>query len=207
MSDYPVGPRVLADGTAGGRAGTTGEIVVGHAHGRYAEASCRGNVILGSTAAAGVAPGTALSTTPPLCLWNPLNSTVMLSVLKASLGYVSGTLGAGTIVYAYVTGQTAVPTGGTELQPNNGLVSPIAGAGRLFQGSTVSATPTILYGTGWSLTALAAASAVTPALLQDEPSGLLCVPPATALVLQGIAAAGTSPLVIFGLAWEEIPVK
>lgn len=36
--------------------------------------------------------------------------------------------------------------------------------------------------------------------------GSVVLEPGTAICLQGVAAAGTSPLVIFGMKWGELPV-
>jgi hypothetical protein len=44
------------------------------------------------------------------------------------------------------------------------------------------------------------------AVAVDDVSGEIQVPPGVALGLCGIAAAGTTPLVIFGISWEEIPL-
>ena len=48
--------------------------------------------------------------------------------------------------------------------------------------------------------------ATTPADTVDVIDGSVIVTPGTAVVLQGVATAGTSPLVNFGFTWEEIPV-
>lgn len=198
------GPRIAADGAMQEvRLGRTGELVTTDAHGRVHEAAVRGAVFAATTAVAGVAPGTALSTTPPMALWNPPNSGVVLSVLRTRLGFVSGTLGAGTVVYAAVSSQQTVPATGTELVPSPTNLSAKKASGRAFQGSTVASTPTILlpaFVLGTTPTTPAAAATV------DDVAGEIVVSPGTCLVMQGVAAAGTTPLVLFGLTWEEILV-
>lgn len=199
-----VGPRTVADGANTElRQGRTGALVVSDGHGRYREPTSRGLVFIASTAVAGVAPGTTLSTAPPMALWNPPGSGVNLSVARTSLGFVSGTLGAGTIAYAVVSAQTTVPTGGTELTPASTNLSSIRSRGRAFQGSTFASSPTIL-----APAFVIGTTPTTPVLAPatDDLGGLFEVTPGTALVLQGVAAAGTTPLVLFGIVWEEIQI-
>lgn len=157
-----------------------------------------------STVAAGIAPGTALSTTPPLALWNPQDSDIEPWLAMATLGYISGTLGAGTIVMALVP-QVTVPSGGTELTCTpTGLPLSRAGAIRAFSGSTLSSTPALLMGTGWILGASLATTAALPERLTFlPPSETIKIPAGYALCLQGIAAAGTAPLVLFGALLVE----
>jgi hypothetical protein len=206
-----VGPRVIADGAETEiRLDRSGAQVVTAAHGRYAEASMRSVVYGAATAAAGVAPGTALSTTPPFSLWNPTGSGVVLSVLRTSMGYVSGTLGAGTIVYGFVPAQTTLPSGGSELTTFATNISAARARGRVLQGSTHVAAGTIA-GPAFCIqptlaTAPAAGGFVPLAPAIDDVAGLWTVQPGSALILQGVAAAGTSPLVSFGCMWEEIPL-
>ena len=158
-----------------------------------------------SNAVAGVAPGTALSTTPPLAVWNPPNSGFNLVLMKTAVGYVSGTLGAGTIAYAYVASQTTVPTTGTELVPVCTKLGYPRGVGRAFTGSTLASTPAILR-PGFSMGAFLATTAIQPFQVQDMVEGCIIIPQGAVFVMQGIAAAGTTPLVILSAEWEEIPV-
>src|SRR3954453_1903089 len=118
-----VGPTFQADGTTPAvRGGKTGEAVVSQAHGKYAEATTRGNnyqaVIPPGT---GCAPGTALATSNVLfTLYNPKGSGKRLVVNRCSLGYISGTLGAGTIFYCTNNDPTqAAPSSGTAITPVN----------------------------------------------------------------------------------------
>jgi len=205
-----VGPRIVSDGAETEvRLGRMGCVVTTDAHGRYTENTTRGYVYSASTAVAGVAPGTALSTTPPLALWNSPGSQVNLCVLWSQLGYVSGTIGAGTVVYAYVLQQTTTPTTGTELATVCNNLSAARSRGRVFQGSTLASTPLILYPAHTLQPTLATAPAAggfaPAAVSKDEVAGGIVVPPGAVLVMQGVAAAGTAPLVLMGMAWEEFP--
>lgn len=200
-----VGPQVLADGARGPfRMSRDGSQINQDSHARYQEAVQRGNVFVASTAVAGVAPGTALSTTPPFILYNPPSSGVELVIWRARLGYVSGTLGAGTIVYASGV-QTSAPSGGTAITPKNAKIgSGRATAATANQGGTITA-PTIL-APAFTLGAfLASTAAVNPPLI-DEVAGEFSLAPGAVFCMQGVAAAGSSPLVLFGVTWEEVPL-
>lgn len=205
---YHTGPYSQSDGvqTTLVRVARTGEQMVSNVHARYYEQVHRGNVYGVSTAVAGVAPGTALSTTPPLAIHNPVGSGKDLVILMTSLGYVSGTIGAGTIVYANVPGgDAAVPASGTVLTAKNLNLGGAAGVASCHEGSTVDATPTIIR-PAYILGAKAAATALDPIISKDYVDGEIVVPPGETFVMEGVAAAGTSPLLLFGVIWEEVDV-
>ncbi len=183
----------------------TGAIVIVSGHPLYSEACLRGNMFTVSTAVAGVTPGTALSTTPPLALLNPMNSGVDLAVLKTSLGYISGTLGAGSIVYAYYTPQATIPSGGSELTPVCTKIGQIKGSGRAFQGSTIAGTP-LIFRPAFNMGAFLATTAWSAETCVDLVEGEIIIPPATIFVMQGVAAAGSTPLVLMSITWEEINI-
>jgi hypothetical protein len=188
------------------RSGQNGDLIVAQGKGDFSEASERGQVFMASTGAAGVAPGTALGTAPPIAIWNPSGSGVLVSILRIRIGYVSGTLGAGEIVWAR-NAQTAAPTGGTELTTVCARVGNNAGNARAFQGSTISATATIMRPTGISMGAALASSVDFPNFAGEDIDGCIAVPENQLVCLQGIAAAGTSPLLCFGVVWQEIPTS
>lgn len=186
--------------------GRTGEQIVADARGRFHEAASRGTLFHASTAVAGVAPGTALSTTPPMALWNPINSGKLLSIQQVFLGYVSGTLGGGSMVHGLVIGQTTLPTGGAELTPQCGLLANVRGVARAFQGSTLIAAPTILKPSFVLGAGLATTAALPTAPAYDEVDGAIVVPPGAVWAFQGVAAAGTTPLVLIGASYEEVAI-
>lgn len=188
----------------GARGDNTGAVVTTQAHGTYTEPASLAKIFEACTAVGGVAPGTALSTTPPMALWNPPTSNVNLAVFKTSMGYVSGTLGAGCIVYATGTAQTTVPSTGSELIPQCTLIGAPRGVGRVFQGSTISLAGTVLRAS-YTLGAFVG-GANPPALCADFIDGAIIVQPGGLFIMQGVAGAGTSPLVIFGVCWEEVPI-
>jgi hypothetical protein len=201
-----VGPQLVGDGGQNTlRSERTGGLTVTQLHGAYTETSRYGTVMVGSNAVAGVAPGTALSTAPPFALWNPPSSGRKLSLLKLMMGYVSGTLGAGSVLLAAVLSQQTVPTTGTELVPVCTDLGMPRGVGRIFTGSTWVSTPQILYPV-ISMGAFLATTAVPPWDVIDVVDGSIIVEPGTGVMLQAIAAAGTTPLVVFGMKWEELPI-
>jgi hypothetical protein len=52
--------------------------------------------------------------------------------------------------------------------------------------------------------AFLATTAVPPWDTIDVVDGSLVLEPGSGVMLQGVAAAGTTPLVIFGMVWEEL---
>jgi len=206
MSEMRVGMLAVGEGVeVKQRATKTAALVVAAGHGGLVELAMNNCLMLASTAVAGVAPGTALSTTPPICLWNPLNSGKNLAILKSFLGLKSGTLGGGSIVYGFVPAQNAAPTTGSELTVQSCKLGSPNGVGRVFQGSTVVATPTILR-PAFLEGAMVDTTAIGPQNVVDYVDGEIIVPPGNCFIIQGVAGAGTSPLLIFGLLWEEITI-
>ena len=200
-----VGPRTTADnGQVVDRHGRSGELIVGQGVGERHESASRGNVFIASTAVAGVAPGTALSTTPPLDIHNPEGSGVLVSILDIYVGYVSGTLGAGSLVHAR-TAQTAVPTTGTTLTIQSAKLGAAAGSATAGEGRTVAATPTLLRPSGLVLGASLATTAALPVLLHEHVGGGIVIPENQAWSLEGVAAAGSTPLLMLSVVWQEIP--
>lgn len=200
-----VGARFLSDGNhEEARLGQHGDLIVAHGKGRLAEPSARSEIFVVSNAVAGVAPGTALSTTPPISLYNPFGSNRLLSILKVACGYVSGTLGAGLLAYAQVT-DAAAPTGGTDLTPVCGKLGVAdVGVAKAGTGHTVDATPTIIRPSGINFGAFLASTAELPPVLVDNVDGEITVGEGKTFVVEGIAAGGSSPLVIISIAYQEL---
>lgn len=167
-------------------------------------ATIRGNAFSAVTAVTGVAPGTAIGTSAPIALYNPRDSSVNLVVLRASLGYVSGTLGAGCVFYCANVDSLAAAVAGTLLTPSNDFRT-TPGAGLAYVNATLPAVPTVMR-PFCSLGSLTGAAAIPPWSVTDEIGGSMIVAPGCALSLQGVTAAGVSPLVIFALSWQETAV-
>lgn len=208
-----VGPVPGGDGSTPptGRQGKTGEATVGQAHGKYYEASTRALLAFACDQGAGVATVTGVSTTAILSLYNPINSGRRLSILKVSLGYFSGTLGAGP-VYHCVTPQVSgtaqtLPSGGTALTSYwsdiNYLTVSAAPVGLARVGSTVVAP--IVYRHFCSLFAELASTANGIQFCTEDLDGEITLEPGGCYQMQSKCAAGSTPLVTPGILWEEVP--
>lgn len=184
------------------RLDTGGSQVFTQSHGKLHEAAVRGKLFVATIAS--VAPGTALSTAPALQLYNPTGSGKLLSIKKVSLGYVSGTLGAGSMVHSFYASQTAAPTSGTAL-----TVRPLrlgsastsvatAHSGSTIAGTSVMLRPSMIVG------ASLASTAYSPDIINDEVDGSIVVQPGVVWCFQGVAAAGSSPLVMLSVTFEEL---
>jgi hypothetical protein len=205
INEVRVGPAIAADQSITTlRAERTGSACTVFGHAPYSEAANRGNIMIASQAVGGVAPGTALSTTPSLCLWNPVGSGVNLNIIATSVGYVSGTLGAGSIVYAQVTSQATAPSSGTEITPVCTKIGAGKGSGRAFTGSTVSATPTLIQAV-YDMGAFLASTAVPVAPVVHQVDGYISIQPGNCFVMHGVAAGGSTPLTMMSVTWEEVP--
>lgn len=199
----PVQSAVGANPPGGYQQGKQAEVITSDWHGRKYTATYNGVLYVASIGSAGVAPGTALSTTPPLSLWNPANSGVGLEILKLTCGYLSGTLGAGLLVHLQGA-QGTKPTGGTALTAQSGqLGNSKSGAGQPFTGSTLLQNGTILRPSAIVLSAALASTAVPWPPMVEDIDGEFIVQPGNTWAIQGITAAGSTPLVLLGVTWAE----
>jgi hypothetical protein len=214
-----VGPTWTPDGVTPptGRQDNSGASVVTAGWGEYDEMVRRGWV-WSAQEQSGVAPGATLSTTAAFSLYNPAGSGKVLSIQFVTVGYISGTLGAGTMFHcvnaATATGAVAAiaaPTSGTLLNIYNrafGIYPTPAGSntpvGVPRSGSTVTAPVAIE--AFCSLGASLATTAVQPWRIFDAVNGRIRIFPGSCYQLQSIAAAGSTPLVAPGVCWAEIPI-
>lgn len=207
MSEAKVGAIEAAKGSINPlRQDNFGALVASLASGKYREAVLRGNVYTANTAASGVAPGTAIGTTAAYSLYNPANSGVRLVLLWATLGYISGTLGAGTVHLIGHLSPSQTAHSGTAITPRNCIIgNNKTGAGLAYTTATVPSGGAILCSL-WSLGARAAATALGEAQNAIDLDGAFVVDQGAGVSMQATAAAGTSPLVVLSLTWEEVPV-
>lgn len=206
LTEFRVGPGTAQNGTQQpSRLSTNLAMITQNLSGKFLESVIQGNVYVASTAVTGVAPGTAIGTTSPFTLSNPKGSNKYLVVLRTTIGYVSGTLGAGVVDYVGNLDPAAAAVTGTAIAAVNCLLSLATGVGKAFTTATLPAAPTVMR-PFVSLTALLASTAVQPWTVVDEVDGEFVIPPGCALSLEGTAAAGTSPLVVFSMTWEEVLV-
>jgi hypothetical protein len=202
-----VGPTYSAVGASGGydhRQDEHGNTLVAQGGGKYKEAAKRGNVYSGVTAATGVAPGTALGTTAAYCLYNPVASGKNLIVQRVSMGLISGTMGAGTVWITSSAAADAVPTG-TAITPRNRLVNSTSTAvATPLTTATVTTTAAKMIDVLCSLSEQVVATATGPTeVVTKDIDGEIVIPAGGYICLHATAAAGSSPLVVFAVTWEE----
>jgi hypothetical protein len=202
-----VGPAFSATGSSPGYDQTfeehNAERVV-QTRGKYGDATKRGFVYSGCTAATGVAPGTALGTTVPYALYNPSGSGKRLVVQKITMGLISGTLGAGVI---WITGSAAgdaIPTGTTITPRNRDIGAPNASIATCLTTATITTNAAKMIGILCSLTEqVVATTALNNEVIAQDIDGEICIESLFAMHLCGTTAAGSSPLVVFCTTWEE----
>ena len=174
--------------------------------GVYYKPADRGNLFHGQTAVTGVAPGTAVGTTGAQALYNPASSNKKLVISKAFMSYVSGTLGIGQVQWVAHDDPAQAAITGTAIVPVNAKVgSGDIAVGKLFTTATVPSSGKV-FRPFTNLPPMLASSVNTPWRAEDNVDGAIVLLPGVGVSLQATAAAGTSPLVIFGMQWEEIPI-
>lgn len=201
-----VGTQTNSDGTTKTfRMGKGGHQLANLGNGKYYELVRDGVVFIGQTAVTGVAPGTAIGTTAAAALYNPAGSGKLVVLLQTSLGYVSGTLGAGLISYCVNTNLVAAAVTGTAMAHRNALVGATASAAAsALTTATLPAAPQPVR-TLCSLGASLASTAVQPWQVLDDVDGALILKPGATVSLQGTTAAGSTPLVCISWMWAELP--
>ena len=207
-----VGSQSLSDGgtTAQVRQDKYGSLVTASGRALAAEQTGRGLTYAAFIPpGTGQAPGTAIGTTACFTLALASGAAYRLVVRKIMVGYISGTLGAGVLAllaHFSASGSITAPSGGTAITPTNMVL----GNGGTSQANcrfnnTVPATGLMVRSVA-SLQASLASTAVAPWVVIDPVDGEVIVGAGQAVSLQGIAAAGTSPLITAGMIWTEEPV-
>lgn len=195
------------------RVGRMGELLVNVALPSLAEMSRKGWLWTATQAAAGVAPGTsATTTTPAFTIWRAATTASRLLLISYDAAYVSGTIGAGHIMFGTVA-SAAAPTGGTAITT------------RCTNGDT--GTALAVCGTGHTTTAMSASTDRFPVLnlfatlatapaagvgsgVDNSMSGNVrgyWLPDGMVGCFYGVAAAGSSPLVRASLLFCEYPIS
>ena len=196
---------LASGGQAFARGDKTSSLVMTPGHAHYTEPGYQKNIYIASLSSAGLAPGSTvgLTSAPPIALWNPPGSNVNLSIIKTLVGYVSGTLGAGFIGYGFQTNVQSAPTG-TALTAQGSFLGVLANMGKAFY--TVSGASLTILKPVFTMGAALASTTAFAAPCSDLVDGAIIVPQGGLFALGGVAAAGTSPLVVLAIEWEEIPV-
>ncbi len=206
------GPQLSADGTLNNvRLGKTGELIVGHAHGKYYEPAVRQNMWSLSTAAAGVTIAaanvfSASAGQPIVGIFNPVGSGKNCVVQRACILMASGTAGAGGWVWGFIAPNAGVTAAGGNGAINNSTFVTGGSIARTFVNSalTGAGAGSLFRFLGGPTTGAGAANANLTT--QEETSGDIICPPGGVIGLFA-AAAGTSPIVMGFMTWEEVPIS
>lgn len=204
------------------RQGQLGDVIISELHGLYYEQTYRGNLFsTGQTApvalAATHATGTlTASNTPILGLWNPINNTTNVVLLKANLQVFANSLTSGAapgaFVWAVSVNNAAITTGGAPW--NRKSLTQQGSQVRTFTGATAltGLTNNLVVMETADFTTMGAVTYTTLASTTLQPSvggiqlfeGGLIVPPGAV-----IALVNTTTAVTFSFAgkllWEEVP--
>lgn len=185
-------------------------LAVGDAQGRYYEKASRGQSFIASTAAAGIAHGSALTATGALMLANPLGSGKNLSINRLVFGAVSGTLGVGQLWWCVGANPAALPAETTAATRQGALLnnSSANDVAKAYSGVSLTTVPVVVRPTAIGYEGVVVATAETSFLPPqiEEVAGELVVPPGFFVAVEGIGTAGTSPLVVLALSYDVISV-
>jgi hypothetical protein len=205
-----VGPAVSGDGTTPqARGGQQGETVVKQATGKYSETVERGNVYTACGAVGGAAVQTSITSTVGFALFNPAGSGVKLRILRVSLAYISGTLGAGAFMHAAYDnqGSTAL-SGGTAAVIRNCQIGNTAvdATTKASDTAVLGAAPTQLRPFGSAFAELATTANGMQTVTEDVDGEFVVMPGGVYSITSIMGAAGTSPKVITGVTYERVPL-
>lgn len=175
-------------------------------HGAYHAAVRSGNCHYAHTAAAGADHNASIGTAATWALENGYKSGVVASILHIALGYVSGTLGAGFVSVVSGEQQDARITTGTAIVSRNALVGN-RNRSKCFPFTTATVVAGDPVRVCFNISAQLATTAAMAANVSDKVDGAIALVDGVRLGLEATAgAAGTTPLVVFSVLWEEDPV-
>lgn len=225
INEVKVGAQTNSNGAqVTARGDRSGAITTTDAHGRFQEAVLTGNVYSGGMALTSIANATfstgtlGATATPIVGVWNPSTSGKNLVILQAKLQSIITALqvtGAGALMWATSTGNTAISTGAAPFNKLTFLasgsvakdVSGVALTG-LTNNLVVRDASGLISGAVSNLSTLQTAAGLMPSNVAsiDNIDGSIIVPPGGVLAL----LCSTNPPVAIscatGLLWEEIPV-
>ncbi len=196
------------------RGGRQNDLIVSELHGRFYEQVSRGNVFALNLVATttGVAAGNinlaAAAASTQFAIWNPLTSSVNLSLLAVYFGITSGTIVGGPLFHSYfgTTIPTIASTGAAvncQIGNTAGSVAKVmaSAAGAALTGGSALLTLRPMTN-GYSAGTYAALGG---AVAFENVDGSIVIKPGAGWV-PTFAAAGTSVLSTWGAVWEEVPV-
>lgn len=201
LTEGTVGPQVISDGVqANLRLGKGAEVITTELHGKYYEQNYRGNLFHATVDTGGVALPVA-GTSAGIALANPAGSGKNLSLVRVTLGIVSGTFVTGTIMHGVNTNTVGAAVTGTAITAVAGLIGPnLSPVGKFFKTATLPATQTALRP---FLVKYAAGAGFIVAM--EDIDGSIILTPGTTWSLY-VVGADTTPLEVIGVSWEEIAI-
>lgn len=210
--EFVSGPQVLGPGGQPARAslGLKGEVTVAATRGAYYDLNYNGKIYHGTTAVAGAAQATAttLAQVSVIVISNPAASGVNAAILKAWWQYVSGTIGLGGLLWAYLGAVSAGGTAGTATNAKS-LLAPGGAKCTVWSGATsFSATCSPLRPSGINFGNFAGGAGNVPPPVVELVDGDIICPPGFTVGLVGIGAGtgASTDKSIMGMSWAEEPV-
>lgn len=204
-----VGPQLATDGNIiDPRLTREGSAAVADADGHFSEIVLRGQVYTTSTSAAGitivathVSPLAAGTGTPLVGLFNPVNSGVVLKVMKVRVASVSGTPG-GPFVWNVIPAPAGISAAGQQGINNKTFV--VGGVAKAFVGTALTGSVlATMFGPIGGPSAIAVGAGVNS--IEAVIDGIIQIQPGCFI---GIAAtaAGTTHVASAMLTWAEAPI-
>jgi hypothetical protein len=189
------------------------EGVMPFSSGRYYADANLGNVFIGTTAVAGVAPPAYNATAHTFCVWNPLGSNKNIIPIHLMMGWVSTTGAPGNVVISYQNGvgsqvaTGAAITAATLVAPLNAKIGSGNASIAKFAPATITfaAATSLLLTTGISqLTITGTSTTGLPQQAKHDFDGTVIVSPGTAICVAGNIAI--TDVFDITLVWAEVPL-
>lgn len=205
-----VGPVGGTDGTSGTvRTDPSGALAVQQVHGAYAEASRRGAIFVASTPLAGITAAAAhlspvaAAAATLLSLYNPNNSGKVLSILRVTGDFISGTVEVGTYTWNFhgTATVTAVQSAAlTRCTKVSSTASPEGTVAKAFANEAITGGVAGLQGPPIGMWATAGTQR-----FDQNIDGLISVPQGC-MVTIAAPTNGTSSVAAFSIWYEELAV-
>ncbi len=194
--------------TPGLRSGTAGELIEGQAGLQLVEAVRAGQLFTASTINTGVTVASlTLTTSAPTAMGNPSGSGVNAYLKSISAVYVSGTIGTGAMFLVGHPNSAAV-TGTAATYINSCMIGSTATPKcNVTYTSTVAASGKVIQNMFTTEPFVATDHLAPGQPLTWDFSGGFGVAPGSAVSVQGIMAAGSSPLLVFTWVWQEVAIS
>jgi hypothetical protein len=191
--------------------GEYSEVLITELMPRYYEQTYRGNMFNASNQAAVTAPAALTASSVNFTLYNPLGSgkNLVLAFVDITVAQLAETT-AGSyqvlLVANAVAGQAAPATTTALATISTLLGSGAQSVAKAFSTATLAAVPVVIK----PLLSITSAAAITGAIANgssDNIGGTIVVAPGSYISVQGIGTSETtSPGLIVGMTWAEIPV-